>query len=229
MLRFAFWHTPHFKVNGIVQQVTGAPVPGAEVVAYNINLRSQQELARGCTSSNSRYTLYYSRSAFARAEKGSADLRIVVEPPPDCSITQLKQSSILYNAPEVTTINIVLGSDSVVGPSEYAALVAAIRPILGKVSLYKLVDDDVPFLVGETSVDKANLKLFIIANAHSNRVLKKHPVPVNIFYALMRQGRPTDFILLVSTSTENATVAINAAIDANIIDRRSKQDVLTIV
>jgi hypothetical protein len=220
---------PSLAVKGIVQRVTGAPVPDADVVAYDVDLRSWQELAKDRTASDGGYILYYTKDAFARAEKGSADLCIVVKPPPASGITKSKPSDILFNAPDVATIDIVLDGDSVVGPSEYAALVAAITPVLGDVHIHELVDDDVRFLVGETSVDEANLRLLIIADAHSSRTPKVHHVPTDIFYGMMRHGRPTDFTLLVSTSADDATAAIHAAINANTIDRRSEKEVLATV
>jgi len=63
-----------FVVRGQVRHADGSPFTGAQVQAFDRDLRREQVLGQQTTDTAGRYEIRYPTAAFARAEKASADL-----------------------------------------------------------------------------------------------------------------------------------------------------------
>ena len=68
------------RTTEITRSRQGSPVCGVEVVVFDKDLRSQQELGTARSTADGRYTIDYTRQKFQRAEKRSADGFIEVRP-----------------------------------------------------------------------------------------------------------------------------------------------------
>jgi peptidoglycan hydrolase-like protein with peptidoglycan-binding domain len=126
-------------VRGQVVQVDGRPVAAGRVRAFDRDLRSEEPLGDATTDEQGRYELHYSAQQFQCDEKGSADLRVVAL---DSTGSELASSPIMFNAPPVATIDLVIGGPVVRGPSEYEQLLAAITPALQGLAPADLTEDE---------------------------------------------------------------------------------------
>lgn len=215
-----------FIVKGRVQLVNGTPQVGVLVQAYDRDLRSEQLLGEQKTNNAGHYEISYTAGQFARAEKGSADLRVSAS---NADGLELVSSPISFNAGPVATIDLVIGGTAVLGPSEYELLLADITPVLQDLSPAQLTEDDknqdVSFLVSETGEDPEHL-IFLI---QAYRLRDKTDIAPDIYYGLFRQGMPTDLLTLLSRGSAVLRQALELSLTQNIIPPRVDKEVDAII
>jgi hypothetical protein len=204
-----------YCVEGFARRVNGKSISDQRVRAYDIDLRSRQLLGECTTDCNGHYIITYTAAQFRRAEKGTADIRIVAVD--TCGENELAASSIYFNAGQKASIDVVIGGSEVRGLSEFEALLEAIKPVLDGVEVAYLVEDadhqDLSFLVGETGVDRDQLQLLITAHATSSQT----GVDARFFYGLFRKEFPTDLALLLQVQRDELLAALQSAATDNII------------
>lgn len=174
-----------FVVRGQVTDTQGQPV-AALVKVYDVDLRSLAPLGhQAVTNAEGAYEIAYTREQFARAEKGNADILVrvfdatTIAESHDLLATdeqgrsldamlvpetgdRERPKSILFNAPGLATINIVVQSTRPV-VSEWAQLTLAVQPLLKTLQPAELNDVDRRFLQRELEVDGEQLRLWVLA------------------------------------------------------------------
>ncbi len=93
-----------FVVRGRVVQADGKPLTGARVHAYDKDLRHEQPLGQAILEPDG-YEIYYTAAQFRRAEKGSAELFIVVF---DADEHEIARSDVVFNARQEETIDLTV-------------------------------------------------------------------------------------------------------------------------
>lgn len=232
------------RISGTIRSTLGTPVGGIEVIAFDKDLRSEQELGKARTSADGRYVIDYTREKFQRAEKRSADVFIEVRPPRK---GRPVRSSVHYNAPESLVVDLVL-EDDFFGEAEFTRLhgdVVALLPAEPKIEIRSLDDTaehaDVAFLSAELDLPADRIVHFILAH----RLEHEAAVPAEFFYALLRTDALASFSAtrlhairfvvglnvdlralldeLVLLPEETATKAIEAAIERRIVEKALKE------
>ena len=188
-----------FVVHG---RVTGVG-KGQLVRAYDKDLRSEELLGEAITDHEGDYAIRYSSTQFKRAEKLSADLRIVVC---DLDGEECLSSEIVFNASPDQIVDLEVTTGNPLAPSEYERYLANLERPLAGVALADLDGKDIAFLFGETSIDRQHLawlasaaknqkdSIRIDPSMHTHAV--DHSIPTAVFYAWFRLGQPTDWAAL---------------------------------
>ncbi len=177
-----------FEVKGTVRHPNGRPFVGGLVRAFDKDLRSEQLLGKTATDDEGHYEIKYSPDQFRRAEKKSADLLMRVYSVKGETLYEPRLEEVHFNAPRVTVIDIQLKIGDRHGESEYERLLRSIQPLLEKVPIRELREDeevqDITFLHRETdwSVDR----LEHVVMAHRLSVLSE--IRPEFYYALLREN-----------------------------------------
>jgi len=205
-----------FVVRGVVKDETGVPQSGLQVRAVDVDLRREEVLGQATTDSDGHYEITYTPQQFARAEKKTADLVVRVY---NSEENELVASSIHYNAPDTTTVDLTIHS----GLSEFERLYAEIAPLLkiDNVALTDLTEDDITFLAGETGCDKAWLQILADAAHVSNEAALNLDLAGNdviaLFYGLGRKRQPMVLEELLKQDLFLLRRMLESAIDEKII------------
>src|SRR5262245_9985882 len=94
-----------FIVRGQVRYADGWALPDILVQAFDRDLRDEQGLGDQRTDAGGNYQISYQATQFARAEKASADLIVRAV---NANGTVIARSPILFNAPAVATVDLVV-------------------------------------------------------------------------------------------------------------------------
>src|SRR5262249_8900096 len=135
----------------------GSVFVGGFVSAVDKELRSETPLGAAITDQDGRYEISYTSAQLGQDEKPRADLivRVFSAPPllqtfsaasaelPAAAVSRalttgpvtigpapLATSAVIFNAPPVATVDLMIGGGVYAGPSEYEQLAAAITPAL---------------------------------------------------------------------------------------------------
>lgn len=176
--------TPQFLVHGTVRDELGRPKAGLMVRAFDVDLRSREDLGRAQTDANGQYEIAYTADQFKRAEKFNADLLLQVQ---DATGALLFESpEILFNAPPIATIDVALNGGAYRGPSEYELLLRAIKPTLGDILPGDLQEDDaqteITFVAKDSRQSYERVSLLVKANRLEQLVTIDAP----FFYGVLR-------------------------------------------
>jgi Tc toxin complex TcA C-terminal TcB-binding domain/Neuraminidase-like domain/Salmonella virulence plasmid 28.1kDa A protein len=137
-------------------RVVGA-CPGHFVRAYDKDMRSEERLGDAGIDAGE-YEIPYTRAQFARAEKGTADLRVAVLNEAE---REIASTPIIFNAgPVETAPDLVLPDE---GLSEYERLTGELEPLLQGVAFEELTEEDIAFLYGETGIDAERIRWLVEA------------------------------------------------------------------
>jgi hypothetical protein len=154
-----------YTVKGTVRFFDGFPAVGVIVSAFDRDLRSEQVLGQSQTNSLGGYQIDYGADRFLRAEKANADLVVRTFA---ASGSSLVASPVLFNAPIVAEVDIVIPAEIVQPPSLFEKIGHALAPILDGLTIVALEEDqehqDLSFLSGETGFDKTSLARFALAH-----------------------------------------------------------------
>ncbi|MDQ1812281.1 neuraminidase-like domain-containing protein [Massilia sp. CCM 9210] len=151
-------------VEGTVRGSDGVPVAAIEVRVYDQDLRVRQMLGSVHTDHEGNYLIPYDGAAFARAEKGYADIVVQVGEPK--AETPLYESAILFNAPAHLVHDVRLATR---GPSLFRRLMAALAPLAEQQEVrIEEIDEnarfrDISFLAGETGFAPSEIAALAVA------------------------------------------------------------------
>ena len=212
-----------FVVRGHVRSKNQEPLAEIEVRAFDKDLRHEQQLGISPVDKAGIYEITYTTEQFRRSEKETADLIVRAF---DANQKQLAESDVRFNAAPIETIDLSIGDGQDVGSSEYQQLVEALTPVLEGVPLAELTDKDVTFLVGETEQDARRIGYLVTASQLANQT----GLPAEAFYGFARQDLPTELAALLAQHPSVQRLALQTAIQGNIIPARLKplvDDILT--
>ena len=181
-------------IRGTITDRRGSPIQGVFVTAFDRDLRSVQQLGeRARTNAVGRYEIPYTREAFRRAEKSSADVFIEVR---DRTGGNMARSEVTYNAPLEISIDLVLGEDFF-ADAEFTRLTREVTRLAAanKVAVAELEEteknSDVSFLTAELAVTADRVQHLIVAH----RLQKASRITAEFFYALLRANALVSFVL----------------------------------
>ena len=92
--------TSQNEERGKISLADGSPALSRVVVAFDKDLRSEQELGQATTGKDGAYLIWYDLGAAAGAEKGRVDVVVKVH---DAKGSVLATSPVLFNAPQGST------------------------------------------------------------------------------------------------------------------------------
>lgn len=156
---------PAYVAKGTVRFHDGFPASKIMVTAFDRDLRSEQLLGRGQTDRQGFYQIPYSDQQFLKWERGGADL-VIKAIAADGSL--LATSRILFNAPPVAEVDLVIPSEVLLPPTLFEKIGQAVKPLLEGLEVEELEEDrqhsDLRFLSGETGLQKELLARFVMAH-----------------------------------------------------------------
>ena len=204
-----------FVVSGRALHADGSPVTGAVVAVFEKRLRSEQNLGQGVSGDEGRFEIAY-------------------PPPPelpisilvrlfDASGNELAASAVICDAAPVEVVTVVVGGETLRGPSEFRQLEQTLGPILAteQVTPADLNDDDIAFLACRFELEEAHLQFY----AFGARFHYETQIEAQVFYGLMRQGLPTDLAVLVAQPGDHLSDALQGSLAENIIDADLQTDI----
>ena len=217
-----------FVVRGHVAGANGDHL----VRAYDQDFRSWEPLGESPIDSHGNYEIRYTANKFRRAEKGAADLRVVIVTADGC---ELPPSDIHFNAAPEETIDLVAGPGPV-APSEYERYLVELERVLQGVALIDIdrgtpeeKERDLNFLAGDTGIDRQHIAWLVQAAVCQEKSKSVDPtirtrvshnfIPAAFFYGCFRLGLPTDLAELWSRSTDSLITEIKKSIEANLVPR----------
>jgi Tc toxin complex TcA C-terminal TcB-binding domain/Neuraminidase-like domain/Salmonella virulence plasmid 28.1kDa A protein len=210
-----------FVVKGKVSFADGFAAASVPVVAVDLDLRSEEILGRATTNRDGEYEIRYSLGQFRKLDKGNADLRVRAL---RADGTELAASSILFNAPAESVIDLTIGAGEG-APSLFERIAAALQPALGVIAVRELEEDgthqDLAFLAGETRLEKPLLARYAIAHR-----LTQPELPPEFWFALLG-GSVFTYDANVSLPEQAQTVLTSAiSLDSTAV-RRSLNSAFT--
>jgi hypothetical protein len=162
----------HFFVRGSVHTSDGAPYTRGLVRAFDIDLRSEQALGQVATDKAGGYEIRYAAAQFRRLEKASADIVVKAF---DAEGALLVASPVLFNAPAVARVDLVIPAETLAPLSLFDRIARDVAPLLGELKAEELEEDarhrDVSFISGETGFESALVARYIMAHRLARRAL----------------------------------------------------------
>lgn len=221
-------------VRGTVREASGKPAKNARVRTYGQDLRKKQLLGKAVTDAEGRYKISYTFRKFLSAEKGRADLLVVVV---DAKGKELVSSEVLFNVPSEASIDLTLPPNGKT-LSEFELLLKAILPLIagqGKggadLNITELEEKDIDFLSQESGQPQEHIGSLLAAIRAAEAVSRSQrlaigtnavgsrgsTIPVGAFYGWFRQGLPTDLDELFDQGVDMLRRTLDASLRANII------------
>jgi len=119
---------PEFVVRGTVSFSDSSPAVGITVLAFDRDLRKEQELGKAATGRKGDYEIPYSARQFLKAERGRADL-VVRALAADGSA--MVASPVMFNAPAEAEIDLTIPADAQKPMSLFERIARDLAPVLG--------------------------------------------------------------------------------------------------
>ena len=173
-----------YLVRGTVRDQFQQRLPGAQVMAYDKDIRSEQELGRAKTGKTGQFEIAYSQKQFATEDKDAADVFVRLY---DKKNKLVYESPITYNAPRELEVDINLSTQPYLGLSEFEKVRDDITPFTGRLALSSLTETDqvkdISFLTNKTGLPTDQIES--LAMAYRFGTLTK--IDPAIFYGLLRE------------------------------------------
>ena len=201
-------------VRGVLRQVDGIPIAGAAVRAFDKELRSEKLLGQATADKTGAYAIGYDPAQLSRPDKHQADLVVRAF---DSDGGEVAASATMIGAPAEVTVDLVFGNQPYRGPAEYSRLREAVAPYLGQVDPAGLTQDEIGYLAAKTHFEAALITCLVEAERLTHRI----PLPVSVFYGLLRQGMPADPAAMYRRDAHSIQSALQAALDANMIPQQA--------
>lgn len=152
-------------VRGQIRLADGTPFAGVLVHVYDKDLRSEELLGEMNADRDGRFEIGYSAAQFTSAEKGAADLLVKAMRPDG---TVLAAGEILFNAPPLAEVDVVVPADAWQPPTLFEKIRAALPPLLQDLKVEQLEENeehrDLSFLSGETGFERRDLARYALAH-----------------------------------------------------------------
>lgn len=202
-------------VKGTVTLADGTPVPGLRITAFDRDFRSEQLLGKARTNAEGQYRITYTALAALRAEKAFADLGLRIHSADGKTLLHASGSNeLLMNAPAEACLDRVVDLPPGALPNAFDQLVAALQPLIGKVSIAAIqadpaVDEGL-FLARELQQEVASLTHLVVAH----RLQELADVPAAYSFALLEEdglfgigtSRPRVLLTPVTWASDTRTV-----------------------
>jgi hypothetical protein len=177
-----------YMVSGTVKLDDGTPVPGLVVVAIDRDFRAEQKLGEATTDRTGRYQISYTAAAFARTDKGAADLGVRVLTADRKTVLYTPSSrDLIMNAPREAVIDVTVALPEGAVESEFERIKRELLPLIDKVPVGEVAretgSDEGDFLALETGLDTGRIAHFVVAH----RLTELSQVRPDYFYALLRE------------------------------------------
>ncbi len=213
----------HLLVRGVVRQQDNRVLPSVVVRALERGMRSETLLGEAKTDNNGYYEITYTADQIQRAEPGPPDLLVRAF---NAQNELLAASSILFDAPPVATIDVVVPPrPEPPRLSEYEQLLKEITPILEGVTLADLTNQDLDFLFGETQIDRQHLGFLPL----SAKLSVQTSIPTEAFYGWARQSIPPSLDSILPLPDEELRRAMESAIAENIVPAKLRDSLADIL
>jgi hypothetical protein len=196
-----------YAVSGQIRHEDGSPLPGTILRAYDRDLRTESLLGEAIADESGHYQITYTSEQLSRPEKRRANLIVRAFSPEGISMAE---SEVKFNADEQETIDLVGVPPNL---SEYEKYMAALSPLLREIPLHELTDEDITFLVRETTIEPQHLQFL----ARSAQLAQETDLPIAAFYGWARQDLPLELDELLDRETELLQQALARAIEANLV------------
>lgn len=161
------------ELHGTIRMADDFPASGFAVIAFDRDLRSEQELGKTQTDAEGFYRIGYTLDQAQAGETGSADLQVKVFAK-DGAV--LASSAILFNAPLSAEVNLTVPRESLPPAPLFDKIQNALKPLLGQLTIEQLDEtqenQDITFLSGETGFAKEDLARFALAHRMKTRELR---------------------------------------------------------
>lgn len=204
-----------FTVKGYVRHGKDCePLTNIKVSVFDKDLRSEQSLGEAITDENGYYEIHYTDEHFRRADKRTADLvfRLSLAEGIPLTLTEIQTasaslpgSSVVFNAPVDAHIDLLVETLPVL--SEYERLLFDLTPVLEGVDPADLTDEDLGFLLRETtddlwrSADDQRARLEFLRGAAI--LARDTSLPTEAFYGFARLALPEEWKALLETPPRN--------------------------
>jgi hypothetical protein len=123
---------PEHKIQGMVRDALGNPLPDIPVRAFDRYLRTEHFLGEDLTNSKGHYEISYSAEKFRARKKENTDLVVKAF---DDRVT----SPILFSAPPVAELDLIIPEDILPSLSLFERIMQVLIPQLGGLKVTKLV------------------------------------------------------------------------------------------
>ena len=209
-------------VRGRVAAGDGRAPVGTVVVAVDVDLRTETELARAIAGDDGAYEIVYTAEQLGHAGKQAADLLVRALRATDGRL--LAASPVIFGAKAVETVDLVLPVPDD-APSELERYLALLEPVLHGTPTAELGDVDLDFLAAATGVARGHLAaLAAAARREAGDAADPHldggtRIPAGVYYAWFRQGLPADPGALWARSDDELAAALTAALDQRLVPR----------
>ncbi|MFM7550878.1 MAG: hypothetical protein ACKO8I_18855, partial [Cyanobacteriota bacterium] len=208
-------------VQGTIALADGTPVPGLRVTAFDRDFRSEQLLGKARTNAEGHYRITYTALEALRAEKGSADLGLRVNTADGKTLLHASGSGeLLMNAPAEARLDRVVDLPPGALPNAFDQLVAALQPLIGKVSIAAIQGDPAAdeglFLARELTQEVSTLTHLVLAH----RLQELAEVPAAYSFAVLEEdglfgigpSRPRVLLTPVTWASDTRTVLFALAL-----------------
>jgi hypothetical protein len=198
------------QVSGVVTTDAGVAVSGVHVEARDQRLGDTALLVAGITDARGAYTLHYDSRELR--DKPRPDLFVRVLDPRNRN-AEIARSPVLYQADSQVTVNLSIKAGRAKRASEYARLLDAAQPVLGKTALGDLDAKGVEYVANRVRWDARTVAMATQAAALS----KATRIPAEHYYALMRSGIPGDASSMHRLPVSSVDRALRLAIAGGVI------------
>ena len=213
-------------VRGTVKTADDQPIRGAIVLAFDRDLRKEQQFGKAETNERGEFTMSYDAAQFASADVPSAPTpKLIVR-----AFVGDQQIGDDISRPHPTRDEVVDFKALTPVVSEWEKLSAGVMPLLkgqgeGGQALppWEVNDGDLDFIAEETGLEREKIRLWALAFAMSrDAVAATQPVAVIseiFFYGWFRQGLPLGHNSLLERPTLELITEIRKSIEVNFIPR----------
>lgn len=205
-------------VHGDVRWADGEPCADVQVLVFEKCLRTTPLLGRTKTDAAGHYRLLYTVDQLTRAQTRAFDIFVVAR---DAKNVELDRSPVVYGAPPMQEVNLLVLDDAHWPRSEFENLVSELTPLLHGLPQDAMTSDDVEFLANTMAVDRRYLNWLAES---ARRHIEASSIRQFVFYGLFRQNLPTPLADLLDRDVSLLRDALEKSVRENIIPRLTGQE-----
>ena len=201
-----------YLVQGRVVTDRGSSAAGLRVIAYDKQLKGENELGQTDTGPSGEYVIAYQRQQLGR--KLFADLEVRVFRVARNNRTRLLVASkVAYQAPARHVIDLQVPFGELPRDSEHARLLAAVAPLIEDVPLAEVDAAGVTYLANRAGWDPRIVAMAVQAE----RAAASSGIPAEHYYALFRTGVAGDPAAAGRLTDERLVQAVDLATEAGLV------------
>ena len=200
-------------IRGRVTDADGNAPQGFHVELYLQQPGGEKAIGKATVNSKGGYHINYRvPEAFDRA-----DLRIEVQKGDAAVDTMPPNSSILTDADVLEVVDFALIDAKNPPSSDFTRLIAELQPLLGGRDPGTLKEDAKGREISVLAVRSDRSVAEVAALSIASRLAAQTTLPTPLFYALLREGLPSDLSSLQATHPDVLAGAISAAVDKGLV------------